>query len=183
MDRSLPDQQAMPNEAEIYADYMTGVRMRIDEIRRILGVTNMPDFARNELIFLQFRKALELIAFASLAANKNVVAARLMTIYWRSDDQSVDSTFGEEYVRRMPISEQAKQDLLRLEDPNQPDYMPGLSSEQKKDRLARISYRDYLLNVAKVDEQAYWFYMATGRGVFCVGGDALPALFSMVMLA
>jgi len=25
----------MPNEAEIYADYMTGVRMRLDEIGRI----------------------------------------------------------------------------------------------------------------------------------------------------
>jgi spermidine dehydrogenase len=89
--------------------------------------------------------------------------------------------FSAEYLRDMPISEQAKRDLLRLEDPNQPDYMPGLSSAQKKQRLAHISYRDYLLNVAKVDEQAYWFYMASGRGVFCVGGDALPALFAWQM--
>ncbi len=65
----------MPNEAEIYADYMTGVRMRIDEIGRILAVADMPEFARNELIFLQLRKSLELIAFASLAANKDAYAA------------------------------------------------------------------------------------------------------------
>jgi spermidine dehydrogenase len=90
--------------------------------------------------------------------------------------------FSEEYLRNMPISEQAKRDLMRLDDPNQPDYMPGLSSAQKKERLARMSFRDYLLNVAKVDPQAYWFYMATGRGVFCVGGDALPALFAWQML-
>jgi spermidine dehydrogenase len=89
--------------------------------------------------------------------------------------------FSAEYLRDMPISEQAKRDLLRLEDPNQPDYMPGLSSAQKKERLAHISYRDYLLNVAKVDKQAYWFYMASGRGVFCVGADALPALFAWQM--
>ena len=89
--------------------------------------------------------------------------------------------FSPEYLRHMPISEQAKKDLLRLEDPNQPDYMPGLSSAQKKERLAHISYRDYLLTVAKVDEQAYWFYMASGRSVFCVGGDALPALFAWQM--
>ena len=89
--------------------------------------------------------------------------------------------FTAEYLRNAPISEQAKKDLLRLQDPNQPDYMPGLSSAQKKERLARISYQDYLLNVAKVDKQAYWFYMASGRGVFCVGADALPALFTWQM--
>jgi spermidine dehydrogenase len=86
-----------------------------------------------------------------------------------------------EYLAGMPISEQAKKDLLRLGDPAQPDYMPGLTSTQKKERLARMSYKDFLLNVAKVDEQAYWFYLAFGRGVFCVGADATPALFAWQM--
>ncbi|HLN48618.1 MAG TPA: NAD(P)-binding protein [Steroidobacteraceae bacterium] len=89
--------------------------------------------------------------------------------------------FTADHVRDMPISDQAKKDLIRLGDPGQPDYMAGLSFAQKKDRLARISYQDYLLNVAKVDKQAYWFHMAAGRSVFCVGGDALPALFAWQM--
>jgi spermidine dehydrogenase len=42
------------------------------------------------------------------------------------------------------------------------DYLSGLSSEEKKARLARMSYRDFLLNVAKAD-----------RGV---GIDAVSAL-------
>jgi spermidine dehydrogenase len=71
--------------------------------------------------------------------------------------------------------------FLRLNDPHQPDYLPGLTQAQKKEHLAKMSYRDYLLNVAKVNEQAYWFYMATGRGVFCVGADATPALFAWQM--
>jgi spermidine dehydrogenase len=86
-----------------------------------------------------------------------------------------------EYVRRMPLSEQAKRDLLRLDDPGQPDYLPGLSSSQKKEQLARMSYADYLINVAKVDRQAYWFYSALGRDVFGVGADATPALFAWQM--
>jgi spermidine dehydrogenase len=90
-------------------------------------------------------------------------------------------SFTAEYVRNMPISPRARSDLLRLFDPGQPDYMPGLSSAQKKERLARMSYRDYLLNVAKVDPQAYWFFSGMGRGVFCVGADALPALFAWQM--
>jgi spermidine dehydrogenase len=99
----------------------------------------------------------------------------------RGGEGERERVFSADYLRNMPISEQAKRDLLRLEDPNQSDYMPGLSSAQKKERLAHISYRDYLLNVAKVDQQAYWFYMASGRGVFCVGADALPALFAWQM--
>src|SRR5262249_20366370 len=84
--------------------------------------------------------------------------------------------FTEEFLHGVPISARARRDLQRLFDPRQPDYFPGLSSAQKKERLARMSYRDYLLNVAKVDPQAYWFFSGMGRGVFCVGADALPAL-------
>jgi spermidine dehydrogenase len=93
----------------------------------------------------------------------------------------MEGRFSADFVRNMPISARAKSDLLRLQDPNQPDYMPGLSSAQKKEQLARMSYKDYLLKVAKVDEQAYWFFSGMGRGVFCVGADALPALFAWQM--
>jgi spermidine dehydrogenase len=99
----------------------------------------------------------------------------------RGDAPSRPRRFTAESVRNMPLSERAKRDLIRLDDANQPDYMPGLSSTEKKLQLARMSYRDYLFKVAKVDEQAYWFYMAMGRGVFCVGADALPALFAWQM--
>lgn len=91
------------------------------------------------------------------------------------------SPFDPEFVRNMPISARARADLLRLFDPAQPDYLAGRTDAQKKEYLARISYKDYLLNVAKVDEQAYWFFSGMGRGVFCVGADALPALFAWQM--
>jgi spermidine dehydrogenase len=86
-----------------------------------------------------------------------------------------------EYVSRMPLSERAKGDLLRLQDRAQPDYLAGLTQAEKKARLARLSYKDYLLKVAQVDPQAYWFYMALGRSVFGVGADATPALFAWAM--
>ena len=89
--------------------------------------------------------------------------------------------FPPEYLELMPISAQAKADMRRLQDPAQPDYMPGLSSAEKKARLATMSLEHYLLEVAKVDKQCLWFYMATGRGVFCVGADAIPALFGWEM--
>lgn len=91
------------------------------------------------------------------------------------------SGISEEFLRTLPISEQAKRDLARLQDPGQPDYMHGLTQAQKKERLARMSFEDYLLKVAQVDRQAYWFYSTYGRGVFGVGADAMPALFAWSM--
>ena len=71
--------------------------------------------------------------------------------------------------------------MLRMYDKQQPDYIPGLSSAEKKVRLAKMSYQDFLLNVAKVDPQVLWFFRHFGEGVFCVGADATPALFAWQM--
>lgn len=87
--------------------------------------------------------------------------------------------YGADFLARTPLSAQAQQDMQRLY--GRTDYMPGLSSSEKKNRLARMSYQDYLLNVAKVDRQVLWFFMHFGEGNFCVGADATPALFAWEM--
>jgi spermidine dehydrogenase len=89
--------------------------------------------------------------------------------------------YSAEFLARTPLSRQAQQDMLRLYDQRQGDYLPGLSSAEKKTRLARTSYQDYLLDVAKVDKQVLWFFQHFGEGNFCVGADATPALFAWQM--
>jgi len=54
--------------------------------------------------------------------------------------------------------------------------MPGLSSKQKKERLARMSYRDFLVNVAKVDPGVVPVLQARTHGNWGVGIDAVGAL-------
>jgi len=83
-----------------------------------------------------------------------------------------------DYLSNMPLNEQARKDLVRLYSNDQPDYMPGLSSAEKKLKLAKISYQEYLLKVARVDPQVVWFFRHFGEGNFCVGADATPAFFA-----
>jgi spermidine dehydrogenase len=77
-----------------------------------------------------------------------------------------------------PLSAQAQKDMLRLYAGPHPDYLAGLSSAEKKVRLAKMSYQDFLLGLVKVDKQVLWFFRNQGTGSFCVGVDCFPALFA-----
>ena len=80
-----------------------------------------------------------------------------------------------EFLELAPLSEAARRDIRRLEiEPI--DYLPGLSSSEKKARLSRISYRDYLLDLVKVDPSVIPLYQARTHGEWGVGIDAVSAL-------
>jgi len=99
---------------------------------------------------------------------------------WGSDKLVKRQGYGysEDFLNASPLSDKAKEDLRRLYSGELPDYMPGLSSDQKKERLSKISYTDFLLNTVGIDLQAMWFFKDTGNSSFVVGADALPALFA-----
>jgi spermidine dehydrogenase len=79
------------------------------------------------------------------------------------------------YLAGTPLSKPVQRDIARLE-AAKIDYMPGLSSSEKKARLSKMSYRDFLLNVAKVDPGVVPFYQRRTEGEWGVGIDAEPAL-------
>jgi spermidine dehydrogenase len=93
-------------------------------------------------------------------------------------DKLVVATAGSSWRQRLaeaPLSERARRDIARIEE-EAIDYLPGLSSEERKTRLSRISYRDYLRNVVKADQAAIAFYQARTHGEWGVGIDAVSAL-------
>lgn len=74
-----------------------------------------------------------------------------------------------------PLSPNAQRDIVRIEEQSI-DYLAGLSPAEKKSRLSRMSYRDYLLNVVKTDAGVIPFYQARTHGEWGVGIDAVSAL-------
>jgi spermidine dehydrogenase len=78
------------------------------------------------------------------------------------------------FLADAPISDQAKHDLLNLyQEPK--DYFPGLSSDEKKAKLARISYAKYLTDIARLHEDIVKLYQAHPHPLFGVGIDAVSA--------
>lgn len=79
------------------------------------------------------------------------------------------------FLAQAPLSETVRKAILAIET-GSTDFMPGLSADEKKDRLSRISYADYLLNVAKADPAVMPYYLHHTDGLWGCGIDAVSAL-------
>jgi spermidine dehydrogenase len=80
-----------------------------------------------------------------------------------------------QWLSKTPFSEQAQKDIGRLQEDNV-DYMPGLTNDQKKDKLSRISYKAFLLDYVKVHPDVIPFYQTRTHGLYGIGIDAVGAL-------
>jgi spermidine dehydrogenase len=80
-----------------------------------------------------------------------------------------------DFLARTPLSSQAQQDIARIQEAKI-DYMEGVSQEQKKARLSKMSYKDFLLNIVKAHPDVIPFYQTRTHGLYGIGIDAVPAL-------
>ncbi len=78
------------------------------------------------------------------------------------------------FLAETPLAEKARGDLFRIQfEPA--DYLPGLTSDQKKAKLARTSYADFLSKLAGCHADVLRFYQSRGHGLYGVGIEAIPA--------
>jgi spermidine dehydrogenase len=90
------------------------------------------------------------------------------------DSPDANAAVWKQFVAEAPLAEQAKLDLHRLNHEKK-DYFPGLTSEQKKAKLARMSYASFLREVAGVHEDVVKMYQAIPQPLFGLGIDAVSA--------
>jgi spermidine dehydrogenase len=80
-----------------------------------------------------------------------------------------------QFLADAPLSAAARAAILQIQE-GKIDYLPGLSSDEKKQRLSRISYEAFLRDLLHVDTSVLNFYNARTKGEWGVGTDAVSAL-------
>ena len=94
------------------------------------------------------------------------------------DESGINAVGGEAEMRAFlkdaPLSDQAKHDFQRLYTEKK-DYLPGLSSDEKKARLARMSYAKYFTDTVGASEEIVKLFQSMPHPLFGVGIDAVPA--------
>ncbi len=82
--------------------------------------------------------------------------------------------FTAETAPQLPIAEAAQRDIIRLQDTSI-DYFPDLNPEQKRAKLLKISYKDFLLQYVKVHPDVVKVFQAVPHDLYAVGVDAVSA--------
>jgi spermidine dehydrogenase len=80
----------------------------------------------------------------------------------------------EMFLKEAPLSEQAKADYTRLLTEKK-DYLPGLTSDEKKARLSRMSYNSFLNDLVRVSPDLVKLFQNMPQPLFGVGFDAVAA--------
>lgn len=123
------------------------------------------------------------------ALNHNCLHRKFYTDLGMSEGVFFDrETFGSDYLAvgygsspvsrwtaGAPVSQKVREDIARIEE-QRIDYLPGVAGAEKKDRLSRMSYRDFLRDLVKADPATLALYQARTHGEWGVGIDAVSAL-------
>jgi spermidine dehydrogenase len=80
-----------------------------------------------------------------------------------------------EFLAKAPLSESARRDIARVYT-EKVDYLAGMTREQKRAKLAKISYADFLTKVAKLSPEVLPFFQSFTHDLWCVGIEAVAAL-------
>ena len=90
------------------------------------------------------------------------------------DTNGPDSKLWKQFLADAPLSDQGKKDYERLYHESK-DYLPGLSSDEKKAKLARMSYAKFLADSVGVNEEVIKVLQAGPQPLFGLGIDAVAA--------
>ena len=83
-------------------------------------------------------------------------------------------TLTPEALAQLPIAEAARKDILRLQTESI-DHFPELDPNQTRAKLIKTSYKDFLLQFARVHPDVVKVFQSSTHDLYCVGIDAVSA--------
>ncbi len=83
-----------------------------------------------------------------------------------------------EFLAKSPLSPTARRDIERFYT-EKVDYLAGMTPEEKRKRLAKVSYADFLTKIVKLSPDVLPFFQSRTHDLFTVGIDAVSALAVM----
>ena len=186
----------MRSDIDIYARCMKKVKQRIGIIRWLLRDDPLgkgKSMLSTELLFVQFRKALELIAFSSLTANKEEYARKFPDFRndakakaMLKDIEAINPNFYPVPLTQITIEDEIgplRGEDLRVSHPNRVRHLlrhrkrapPHAKPDSEKDPLTRLPYSETayadriqalveLHYIQLVDDDTFWLVQVPGSG-------------------
>jgi spermidine dehydrogenase len=91
-----------------------------------------------------------------------------------SPQEGLDTRWWRSFAAQAPFEPAAREDFIRLYEA-EVDYLPGLSAEEKRAKLRRMSYRDFLRDLVKVHPQVIAYFQQRPHTLYGVGIEAVAA--------
>lgn len=110
----------------------------------------------------------------TFGADKLVINPHPRNASESEDSEKSSAELLSKFLAEAPIAEQAKRDFQRLSEEAK-NYFPGLTSDETKAKMARISYANFLKNVVGVHDDIVKMLQALPHPLFGVGIDAVSA--------
>ena len=135
-----------------------------------LGIDRTRYFEKNRGMFSNYA---DMGLKGSMFFDKETFGTDKLVVGW--GDSSIS-----ESIESAPLSEQVKRDAIRLYEGKE-DYLPELDAAQTRDRLNRLSYRDYVVEIVKCHPDVVRLFDTSLMGLFVTGMDAVPASYCREM--
>ena len=153
------------------APYSVIARSLIHELG--IDVASYPRYV-NEHLYRSFGLYPKIFFDKETFGADRLVVNPMAVVSGESQDSPAGAGALERFLKEAPLSQQAVADYERLLT-GKKDYLPGLSSDEKKARLARVSYNAFLSDTVGVSPEVVKVFQALSQPSFGIGFDAVSA--------